>query len=247
MTRGKYKSYSSEVKAAIVSSRNPNLFPNLSIPKSTAQHWIRCGADPNRFVTTLPNVSKIGLGMDSLLLIIKCLGEEVDLSKLTQSEMERLRMAIFSNDAQLRTHLGLRLENRLRRAISPCKESIQGRCLKRFSSQLTQVEVGTMKRLVTSLRYAHMSISFLSLLAAREGMLLCSHHTWYKYIAQHNWLRPHTKKKKPLHARGLRAKEPHEMWHIDVSRVATSTGERFYLQVVLDNFSRFVVAWSLRD
>ena len=66
MTRGKYKSYSSEVKAAIVSSRNPNLFPNLSIPKSTAQHWIRCGADPNRFVTTLPNVSKIGLGMDSL-------------------------------------------------------------------------------------------------------------------------------------------------------------------------------------
>ena len=110
MTRGKYRSYSLEVKAAIVASRNPKLFPNLSIPKSTAQHWIRSGADPNRFMTTLPNVSQIGLGLDSLILIIKCLGEEVDLSILTESEMERLRMAVFSNDAQLRTHLGLRLD-----------------------------------------------------------------------------------------------------------------------------------------
>ena len=103
-----------------------------------------------------------------------------------------------------------------------------------------------MRRLVTSARYAHMSISSLSLLAAREGLLICSHHTWYKYMARHKWPRPHAKRKKPPRARGLRAKEPHEIWHIDISHVVTSTGEKFYLQVVLDNYSRFVIAWSLR-
>ena len=247
MSRGTYKCYSLEVKAAIIASRNPNLFPDLSIPKSTAQHWIRSGADANRPLTSLPSVLKAEVTLDALALTIKCLGDEINLSKLTKYEVERLRMAVFSNSAHVRTHLGLRLRNRLKTVLSPCKKSIDGRCLKRFSSQLTQMEVTTMKKLVTSARYAHMSISSLSLLAAREGLLLCSHHTWYKYIARHKWPRPHAKIKKPPRARGLRAKKPHEIWHIDISHVVTSSGEKFYLQVVLDNYSRFVIAWSLRD
>jgi putative transposase len=246
MIRGKYKCYSLEVKAAIIESRNPNLFPDLLIPKSTAQHWIRKGPDVNRSVTALTNVSKVEGNLEALTLIIKCLGEEINLSVLTESEVNRLRLALFSEDSFLKTHLGKRLQNRLRSNLSPCKKSLDRKCLKRFSSQLTQMEVATMKKLVTSARYAHMSISSLSLLAPREGLLFCSHHTWYKYIARHKWLRPHTKKKKPVRTRGLKAKKPHEIWHIDISQIATSSGEKFYLQVILDNYSRFVLAWSLR-
>ena len=59
----------SEIKAAIIASRNPNLFPDLLIPKSTAQHWIRAGADANRPVTSLPNVSKVEVSLDVLSLV----------------------------------------------------------------------------------------------------------------------------------------------------------------------------------
>jgi hypothetical protein len=147
MIRGKYKCYSLEVKAAIIESRNPNLFPDLLIPKSTAQHWIRKGPDVNRSLTALPKASKVEGNLDALALIIKCLGEEINLSVLTESEVNRLRLALFTEDSFLKTYLGKRLQNRLKSTLSPCKKSLDGKCLKRFSSQLTQMEVATIKNL----------------------------------------------------------------------------------------------------
>ncbi len=104
-----------------------------------------------------------------------------------------------------------------------------------------------MKELVTARKYAHMSISSLSLWAIRERVLLCSDHTWYKYIARHKWQRPNIKKKAKPKSKGLKAKKPNEIWHVDVSEIKTMDGKTHFLQVVYDNFSRYVVAWRLSD
>lgn len=246
MSRRKYQRYSTEVKLAITVSQNPNLFPNLLIPKSTVRHWIRQGVSAQQGVA-LPQNTDFEANAEALAVIIKCLGDDVNLSLLSDLELERLRGAVFSRGVNVKSRIRASLWNKFRRILSPCNKSADGRCLRRFSSQLTGREVAIMKRLVTSVRYAHMSISSLSLFAVREKLLLCSNHTWYKYIAQHNWARPHKKIKKSPRSRGLKAKEPNEIWHIDVSHVTTSSGKRYFLQVVMDNFSRFIIAWSLRD
>ena len=46
MNRSTYNHYSVRIKRAIIESRNPALFPELKIPRSTAYHWIRRGV-PN--------------------------------------------------------------------------------------------------------------------------------------------------------------------------------------------------------
>lgn len=38
---------------------------------------------------------------------------------------------------------------------------------------------------------------------------------------------------------------PNEMWHIDVTEVKTINDEIVYIQVVYDNFSRYVIAWKV--
>lgn len=183
----------------------------------------------------------------ALALVIKCLGDEINLKVLSSPERDILRKMVVSRSNPIGNYLGSELRNKLRRSLLPCVKSIDGKCVRQFSSQLTGSEVEIMKRLVTASRYAHMSISSLSLFAVREGFLFCSIHTWYKYISQHKWVRPHAKRKVPQRIRGLRAKISHEIWHIDVSHVVTTSGEKFFLQVILDNFSRYVIAWSLRD
>lgn len=246
MGRGKYQSYASEVKAAIVASRNPRLFPHLMIPKSTSQHWIRNGI-ATQCGTEVKPIGAHDEAVAALALVIKCLGDEINLKVLSSLERDILRKMVVSRPNPIGNYLRSELRNKLRRSLLPCAKSIDGKCVRQFSSQLTGSEVAIMKRLVTASRYAHMSISSLSLFAVREGFLFCSIHTWYKYISQNKWVRPHAKRKVPQRIRGLRAKMSHEIWHIDVSHVVTTSGEKFYLQVILDNFSRYVIAWSLRD
>ena len=45
------RAYDHRIKMMIVQSGDPNLFPDLAIPASTAKHWIRHGVKP---VVALP-------------------------------------------------------------------------------------------------------------------------------------------------------------------------------------------------
>ena len=41
-SRGRYRCYDHRVRNTIVESANPDLFPELEIPRSTALDWIGC-------------------------------------------------------------------------------------------------------------------------------------------------------------------------------------------------------------
>ena len=43
MTQRKRCTYDHRVKTQVIAARNPNLFPELEIPRSTASSWIRRG------------------------------------------------------------------------------------------------------------------------------------------------------------------------------------------------------------
>lgn len=46
---------------------------------------------------------------------------------------------------------------------------------------------------------------------------------------------------------GIRATAPNQIWHIDVTVINLRPGKKFYIQSVIDNYSRFVLAWNVTD
>jgi len=98
---------------------------------------------------------------------------------------------------------------------------------------------------VTSEKYAHFPIRSLQLFALRRSILFCTYSTWTKYIGLFGWLRPRRKKHKKCTRIGIRAKHPNEIWHIDVSHFIFPNGQKAFIQVVIDNFSRYVLAWQV--
>ncbi len=45
----------------------------------------------------------------------------------------------------------------------------------------------------------------------------------------------------------VRAKRPNEIWHLDVTVVNIRPGYKLYIQAIIDNFSRYVLAWRVTE
>lgn len=43
---------------------------------------------------------------------------------------------------------------------------------------------------------------------------------------------------------GIRATRVNELWHVDVTQVKILNGRKVYVQVIYDNYSRYVLAWK---
>lgn len=44
---------------------------------------------------------------------------------------------------------------------------------------------------------------------------------------------------------GIRAARVNEIWHIDVTTVVLADKSKVYIQAILDNYSRYVLAWHV--
>lgn len=49
----------------------------------------------------------------------------------------------------------------------------------------------------------------------------------------------------PSEAEGIRAAEPNQIWHLDVTVVRLPDGSKVFLHAVIDDFSRRILAWGL--
>ena len=66
-------------------------------------------------------------------------------------------------------------------------------------------------------------------------------------IHQRGWKRPRRRVHPAKPKAGLRATRPNEYWQIDATVIRLTTGIRIYLQAVIDNFSRRILAWRVSD
>jgi putative transposase len=97
-------------------------------------------------------------------------------------------------------------------------------------------------------RYAHMSIKSLMYFCQREGILYCGYDSWLKYIKINDVKRHKIKRsKKKSYREGIRAKKPYEIWHIDISEIKIFGDQKFYIQMIVDNYSRAIMSWRLSD
>lgn len=86
-------------------------------------------------------------------------------------------------------------------------------------------------------------MSSLCWFAKRKGLVSCSRDTWYRYIHKLGWKRPFSKAKFKVARQGIRASKPDQIWHVDATQIKLYDGRVYYLQALIDNFSRRVLAW----
>jgi putative transposase len=102
-----------------------------------------------------------------------------------------------------------------------------------------------MKSLYTNPDYADYPVCALHYLAKREDILHCSVNTCYKYSKFYNLARLFLRYNLKEYKEGIRANYTNEIWHIDITEIKLSSGQKCYLQVIIDNYSRYCLAWQI--
>jgi putative transposase len=81
-----------------------------------------------------------------------------------------------------------------------------------------------------------------------EGRYLCSERTMYRVLAEHHQVRERRNQLRHPHyaAPELLARRPNELWSWDITKLlGPAKWNYFYLYVMLDVFSRYVVGWMV--
>ena len=79
-----------------------------------------------------------------------------------------------------------------------------------------------------------------------EGRYLCSEWTMYRILAGHQQVRERRDQTSRYQAPELIASGPNEVWSWDITKLmGPAQWTYFYLYVILDIFSRYVVDWML--
>lgn len=131
------------------------------------------------------------------------------------------------------------------RTNSKCSNKEQEICPRINIHKLTDKEIGIMKSLVESSDYSHFSVKSLCMFAQRKSLLYCAPATWQKYAKLFKWSRRRIRVYPKTNRIGVRAEGPNEIWHIDVTRMKLPNNEKYYIQTVIDNYSRYVIAWNI--
>lgn len=82
-------------------------------------------------------------------------------------------------------------------------------------------------------------------MAQRLGRVFASATTWAKLIRERGWRRPRRRVHPSRPKIGVRTTRPNEVWHIDTTIFRLLNGHKVYVQAIIDNFSRRILAWSI--
>ena len=264
------QTYDHRLRGTIAATGNADLFRDVAIPASTRRTWARGEVRP--VVTTvdvelevydlLEQVDKLRQRARVQAAVIGLL---VRLAKLRGGKLAGDRVpdgatkfavlrAIASTTGLLSLGTALKIVgmssaryHTWRRKEEGCGLDDQPSCPKFFPHQLTREEVSTMRDFVKAETYRHIAVQNLALYAQRLGKVFASASTWYKMIHQRGWKRPRRRVHPAKPKEGLRATRPNEYWQIDATVIRLTTGIRIYLQAVIDNFSRKILAWRVSN
>ncbi len=242
--------------------------PHLEIPFSTALTWIRRGmpevvwldtpdSDNARLRQRIAHLeSRVGMLTAVLRLVLTVL--RISGFQLGRTTVSAHRQAllyaldhatkVMSMRAALRV-LGISSScvSEWKRAQAPCELTDQTACPMPHPQRLSAKERLSIKDMVLSTAYRHMSIRALALRAQRLGEVFAHPSTWGKMIREYGWRRPRLRVYPAKPKERVFATKPNEKWHIDVSVIRLLDGTKVYLHAVIDNFSRKILAWNVAE
>jgi putative transposase len=270
MGHGWQRVYDHRIREQIVRTGNPDLFPELDIPRRTALSWIRRGI---REVVTLEDdeawqpvhnvrIAKLEQRVAMLSAILRLV---LALLRVSGFELGRARIPDAANKRHLlsaieRARRAMPLSAALRvlrlssaryyawvRADGACALDDRPSCPRSKVQRLTFNEVKAIGDIVQSTAHRHMSIRGLALHAQRIGQVFAHPATWSKLIRERGWRRPRLRLYPCKPKVGLRTRAPNEAWHLDVTIIKLLDGTKAYVHAVIDNFSRRILAWTVAD
>lgn len=128
--------------------------------------------------------------------------------------------------------------------IHKCEVSYFKWCTKRFPNQLLLKEVLSIKTYVEHQDYKYWSKASIYLRAVRDNNLHCCLSTFYKYCRllgfTMNFKAKISNSKKPL-----RTVKPNEVWCADVTVFKTNDNKKHYIHVLMDHYSRKILAYFI--
>lgn len=132
-------------------------------------------------------------------------------------------------------------------SATECFASIVQKCNRVYHNQLSRPEVSTLKHMLTDKQFQYWPVSSIALFALRENVLPLSLNTWYKYVHKLGLKRLKTSSRRKKSEVSIRAEYPHQIWHADITQFVTADHVRHFIYVVVDNFSRKILSWCIKD
>jgi len=80
----------------------------------------------------------------------------------------------------------------------------------------------------------------------REGTAFFNINTFYKYVNLLNLNRPRQAHRRKNKLTGIRASEPFQIIHADVTIYRTAGNKKNYIHLIQDNFSRTILQFAVR-
>ena len=260
--------YDHRLRNLVRTTRDIGCALQRGVPRSTARGWLR---EPDAPVVTIDaidmdatqlqrevshlrrRVQKLTALLRVLLVVFRMSGYTLSQARVPDGGNKRsLLHAIKRSRAALPLRSVLRVVrlsssryHAWSREAQCCALDDQSSCPRSSPQQLTAGEVSVIHELVTSDDYRHVPTGTLSRLAQRIGKVFASASTWYRLVREHSWRRPRQRVHPAAPKVGIRAARPNEIWHIDTTVLRLLDGSRAYLQAVIDNFSRRVLAWKV--
>ncbi len=125
-----------------------------------------------------------------------------------------------------------------------CKSSSLKLCRRIYPNQLTEMETIRLKSLLTDSAFKYWPVCSIAHYARRNNILHISLSSWYNYKYKLGIKRLNIPKR-PRNNTGIRATRPHEIWHADITIVKCLNGLKYYVYLLMDNYSRFILNYQV--
>ena len=269
----RYKRYDERTKILISKSKNPYLFPELNIPVSTAKEWIKKRLhlklkyqpiDRETLKVTLlrkenellkDEIRELNRRVSLLKLVAKALGSNISSIRITDSikrnkvvnliQKHKGRKSIRSalNDLDITFSKYKRWSKEIFDRRNFTNDIEKYRQFHQRSLSVSELKI--LLSMYEDPKLFHLPLHALSTLARRLDLVHCSTRTWSKYAKVFKVKRPMLKIVfQKGYAVGISKEYSNQLWHMDVTEIKIR-GKKVFLQVILDNYSRFIIDWSL--
>jgi putative transposase len=195
------RTYDHRIREHICRTRNPNLFPELRIPRSTTTSWLRrplptvvsCQPQPEDVRLLREQVDRLQTRVRRLAAVLRL---QRALLRVSGFSLHHTRLPdgaakeiVLRAGVRARTTLPLAgilrilhllppRYHRWTRAEPECGLDDRSSCPRTSLAQLTPQEVSNVKKMITSSLYRHMPLHTLARYAQRIGKVFASVSTW---------------------------------------------------------------------
>ena len=128
-----------------------------------------------------------------------------------------------------------------------CKSSYFGACNRIYSNQIIPSEIIAVKKALRNPRTLHWSIRSVYWKGIRNKELTLSLNSMYRLNKLLSIRNTKNKSKKKRRKKGLKASKPNQIWHADITTLKTLDKKRYYIYLLIDNFSRRILSYEVRD